>query len=91
MENGQKSTVRCAVDQNGPSRKTVGYGTVRYATVRYGRVRYAKVGYNTVRLTVSLSMSKKFMYLKYFDASFPSSIIKHIMCEHAKKRRFTRI
>jgi hypothetical protein len=30
MENGQKSTVRCAVDQNGPSRKTVGYGTVRY-------------------------------------------------------------
>jgi hypothetical protein len=28
MENGQKSTVRCAVDQNFLSRKTVGYGTV---------------------------------------------------------------
>ena len=30
MVNGQKSTVRCAVDLNGLSGKTVGYGTVRY-------------------------------------------------------------
>jgi hypothetical protein len=28
-ENGQKSTVRCAVDKIGPSRKTELYGTVR--------------------------------------------------------------
>jgi hypothetical protein len=35
----KKSTVSCAVDQNGPSRKTVGYGTARYATVRCGTVR----------------------------------------------------
>ena len=31
-ENGQKSTVRCAVDLNGPSRKTVRYGHGRRIT-----------------------------------------------------------
>ena len=40
MENGLKSTVRCAVDQNGPSRKTVGYGTIGYGTMGYGTLRY---------------------------------------------------
>jgi hypothetical protein len=36
---GQKSMVRCAVDQKGPSRKTEGYGTARYGTLGYARVR----------------------------------------------------
>jgi hypothetical protein len=48
-ENGQKSTVRCAVDQNGPTRKTVWYGTLRYGTVRYATVRYGTLRYGTVR------------------------------------------
>ena len=34
-EIGQKGTVRCAVDQNGPSRETVRYATVRYVRWPY--------------------------------------------------------
>jgi hypothetical protein len=72
---GQKSTVRCAVDQNGLSRKTVRNGTVRYGTVRYGTlrngtlrngtVRYATVRYGTVRYATVRYGTVRYGTLRY--------------------------
>ena len=71
-KNGQQSTVRCAVDQNGNSRKTVRYCTVRTryqhgtdtVPTRYGHGR--RINSDPLLYTITLTI-KVTVTVKYHD------------------------